>query len=345
MTTATARLPGLGATVRVHPRVLGVGAALTGLVAVLIVLAIGTGEYDIPPLAVVETLLGGGDRGTQFVVETLRLPRALTALLVGGALGASGAVFQSLTRNPLGSPDVIGFTAGSSAAAVLQILVLGGGTFAIAAGSIVGGLLTAALVYGLAYRRGTVQGYRLILVGIGVSLALYALVDYLVTRARLEEAALANVWLTGSLNGRGWEHVRPITLALVVLVPLLGVLAGRLRMLELGDETARALGVRVDRSRLALILVGTLLCAVAVASAGPIPFVALAAPQIARRLTRASGPNLGTAALTGAALLLASDLAVQRLFTSGALPVGVMTGVVGGVYLIWLLAREWKARA
>jgi iron complex transport system permease protein len=330
-----------GIPVRVAPRTIGVAAALVAALLALLVLSVGTGEFSIPPKEVVETLLGGGDRSTRFVIETLRLPRALTGVLVGAALGASGAIFQSITRNPLGSPDVVGFVQGASAGAVLEIVVLGGGTFAIAAGAVVGGLGTAFLVYVLAYRGG-VQGYRLVLIGIGIAAMLVAVTDYLLTRSTLEEAQAANVWLTGSLNGRGWEHVRPVGVMLALLLPATALLARQLRMLELGDDVARALGVSIERSRLVLILVAVLLAAVATASAGPVVFVALAAPQIARRLTRASGPGVGCAALTGAALLLGADFASERVFGPTQLPVGVMTGVGGGLYLIWLLRREWR---
>ncbi|WP_320672704.1 FecCD family ABC transporter permease [Patulibacter defluvii] len=337
------RVPLVGASLRVAPRTVAVCAALAVIALVALVLSIGTGEYPIAPGRVVETLLGGGDQGTQFVIETLRLPRALTALLVGAALGAGGAILQSISRNPLGSPDIVGFTQGASAGAVLQIVVLGGGAAATATASIIGGLAAAIVVYALSYRGG-VAGYRLVLVGIGMAALMAAITDYLITRARLEDAQAAWVWITGSLNGRGWEHVRPVALALVVLLPLVVVLARDLRMMEMGDDAAKALGVKVERSRLLLVLVAVGLTAVATASAGPVIFVGLAAPQIGRRLTRATGPGVGTAALTGAVLLLLADLGGQRIFPSHQLPVGVMTGVLGGAYLIWLLSNEWRSR-
>ena len=171
---------------------------------------------------------------------------------------------------------------------------------------------------------------------------LTAVTDYLLTRSTLDEAQAANVWLTGSLNGRGWEHVRPIAAALAVLAPIIWLLARELRMLELGDEAARALGVGVERSRLALVFVAVALTAVATASAGPIVFVALAGPQIARRLTHASGPGVASAALMGAVLLLGADCISQRIPGDVQLPVGVVTGVLGGIYLTWLLTREWR---
>jgi iron complex transport system permease protein len=338
------RLPLLGWSLQVAARSIAVGWGLLAVLVVLLILAIGTGDYPIAPTDVVSTLLGGGDQGTRFVVETLRLPRGLTGALVGAALGASGAIFQSITRNPLGSPDIIGFAQGASVGALLEILVFGGGTFAIAAGSVVGAMTTAALVYLLAFKHG-VQGYRLVLVGIAVSFMLIAITSYLLSRATFEQALTAQVWLTGSLNGRGWEHVRPVAAALLVLLPLTALLARPLRMLELGDEAAAALGVAVERSRAALIFVAVVLVAVAVASAGPVVFVALAAPQIARRLTRATGPGVGCAALTGAVLLVGADYAGQRLFGDTQLPVGVLTGLLGGLYLIWLLTNEWRKGA
>lgn len=335
------RLAPLGWSLRVAPRSVAVGLALTMLLVVLLILSIGTGDYPIAPGDVVWTLLGGGDQGTRFVIETLRLPRGLTGALVGAALGVGGAIFQSITRNPLGSPDIIGPVQGASAGAVLEILVFGGGTFAIAAGAVVGGLTTAMVVYLLALRRG-VEGYRFVLVGIAISFMLIAATQYLLTRASLDLAMTAQVWLTGSLNGRGWEHGQPVACALIVLLPLTALLARPLRMLELGDEAAGALGVTVERSRLALIFVAVALVTVATASAGPVVFVALAAPQIARRLTRATGPGVGCAALTGAVLLVGADYASQRLFGDTQLPVGVLTGALGGLYLIWLLIREWR---
>ena len=331
--------------VRIAPRSVGVGLALSAALLALLVVSVGTGEFEIPPGEVVAALVGQGDRSTEFVVETLRLPRALTGALVGAALGIGGAIFQSVTRNPLGSPDVVGFIQGASAGAVLEIVVVGGGTFAIAAGSVVGGIGTAVLVYVLSFRGGGVTGYRLVLVGIGISAMMIAVTDYLLTRSSLDQALASQVWLTGSLNGRGWEHVRPVAAGLAVLLPLAALLTRPLRSLELGDDAARALGVPVERARLALIFVAVALTAVAVASAGPIVFVSLAAPQIARRLTRVPGPGVGCAALMGAVLLVGADCASQRLFGDVQLPVGVVTGVAGGAYLACLLTREWRRGA
>jgi iron-siderophore transport system permease protein len=333
------RVRGEGLSMRVPLRPVVVGVVLAVVTFALAVVAIGIGDYPVSPTEVVDTLLGGGTRATSFIVETLRLPRVLCAVLVGAALGISGAIFQSLTNNPLGSPDIIGFTTGSAAGALVVITIIGGSGLVISLGALVGGLLTAAVTYGLAYRRG-VSGYRLVLIGIGISALGLAAIDYMLTRARIEEAVAATVWLVGSLNGRGWDQVRPLAWAMVVLVPVALLLSRPLRLLEMGDDAARALGCNVERSRMAIVLVGVALVAAGTTAAGPVGFVALAAPQLARRLTRLPNPGIVTSGLMGAALLTASDIAGQRLLGGTQLPVGLMTGLTGGVYLAWLLATE-----
>jgi iron complex transport system permease protein len=329
-----------GLSLRVHMRSLVVCALLLAAMLVAAVVSIGTGDFPLSAGDVVATLVGRGDPASEFIVETLRLPRVLTAVLVGAAFGIAGAIFQSISRNPLGSPDMIGFTVGSVTGAVLVILVIDGTTSQIAAGAIGGGLVTAVIIYVLALRGG-VQGYRLVLVGIGVAAVLQAINAYLVARATREDAYEAAHWMIGSVNGRGWEHVAPVAAALAVLVPAALLLARPLALLEMGDDAARALGVSAVRSRLALIFVAVGLTAVATASTGPIAFVALAAPQIARRLTRSATPGLIPAAIMGSLLLVTSDLAAQRLLSID-LPVGVMTGALGGVYLCWLLRSGWR---
>jgi iron complex transport system permease protein len=306
------------------------------------VLALGTGEFRISPADVMRTLLGNGSARTDFVVNELRLPRLLTGILVGAALGLSGALFQSLTHNPLGSPDIVGFTYGAATGGLLVVLVVGGSGGQVAAGAVGGGLATAVLVYLLAWRHG-VHGYRLVLVGIGVSALLQGVNAYLLAKARFTQAAEAMVWLNGSLNGRSWQDVRPVALGLLVVLPLVACVAGRLKILEMGDDLAGGLGVPVQRTRLVLLVLATAACAVATAAAGPIPFVALIAPQLARRLTRVPGPNLPASLCTGALLVVAVDYASQRIHDTTQLPVGVVTAVAGGLYLGLLLRRQRRA--
>ncbi|MGW2987289.1 FecCD family ABC transporter permease [Streptomyces goshikiensis] len=335
------RIPG-GISLRLERRALVVGLLLAVTALALAVVLIGTGDFQIAPADVVQTLLGNGTPANDFIVNDLRLPRVLVALLVGASLGMSGAVFQSVSRNPLGSPDLLGFGYGSAVGALVVIIVFKGGATEVALGALVGGLIAGLAVYLLAYKRG-INGYRLVLVGIGASAMLVAVIQYLLTKAQLVEATRAMVWLTGSLAGRDWGQVWPLLAACAVLFPLVLGQGRALRMMEMGDDAAHALGVRVERTRLLLMAAGILLTTAASAAAGPISFVALAAPQLARRLTRSPGAGLLTAALMGAVLLMLSDWASQRAFGADQLPVGVVTGLVGGVYLLWLLVTERKA--
>jgi len=318
-------------------RAVAVGGSAALVTLALFCWSLSVGDFPVPVVDVVPAIFGRGEDRIPYIVQTLRLPRALTAVLVGGALGFSGAVFQSLARNPLASPDMIGITQGASASAVFVILVAGGGYYAVATGALIGGLIAAAAIYVLAYRRG-MSPYRLVLVGIGIGAMLQAVTNYLLTRAEIFEAARAVVWLTGSLNNRGWDHVRPVGYAMAVLVPALVLLARGLRGLQLGDDAARGLGLPVERMRAGLVAVAVALAALSTAAAGPITFVALGAAPIGRRLTRAP-LALVPAALIGSALLLGSDLVAKRLFAPTELPVGVVTGVLGAPYLLYLLGR------
>jgi iron complex transport system permease protein len=332
-----------GLLVRVERRsVLYVSCVLL-LVLGLLVLQLVTGDYPLELSRVLATLRGGGTAGEEFIVYTLRLPRELTAVLAGAAFGASGAVYQSITRNPLGSPDIIGFTYGAAFGAVLAIVVLDQSPVGVTAAAVVGGLGVAVLVYALAYRGG-VTGYRLILVGIGISSVLASFVSYLLKRAELIYAQEAYVWLTGSLNGRTWTDVQIGLVGCVLLVPVLVGLGPGLRMAEMGDDTARALGAAVDRNRLCALAFGAALCAVGVVCAGPITFVALAAPQIAKRLSGSPTVRVVPAMVTGSLLLLLSDTVAQKLLPDSQLPVGIVTLALGGSYLAWLIAREGRNR-
>ncbi|SCL34713.1 iron complex transport system permease protein [Micromonospora nigra] len=333
------RAPG-GLSARLHPRTVGVGVGCVLLALALGVLAIGHGDHPMGPADVLRTLTGGGTPAEEFIVIELRLPRLATALGVGTALGLAGAVFQSLVRNPLGSPDVLGFTQGASTGALL-VVVAGGGSAALAAAATTGGLATGLLIHLVAWRRG-VHGHRLVLVGIGVAAILTGVNGYLLTRAQLMDAARAVLWLTGSLDGRGWSDALPVLAALAGAVPLLLACGPALRTTELGDDAASALGVPVHRLRTTLLAAAVVLVSLAAAAAGPVSFVALTAPHLARRLTRAPGPNLLPSAAVGAVLLVAADQLAQRAFPA-ALPVGVVTGVLGGGYLLWLLTAQRRA--
>ncbi|MFT4286582.1 FecCD family ABC transporter permease [Nocardioides sp.] len=321
-------------------------AAVLGItvlaVIVLAVVGMMIGDYGLSPRQVVEAVLGRGeDRLASYFVTELRAPRVVAAIVVGAALGVAGSLFQNVTGNPLGSPDIIGFTTGAATGALLQIIVLGGDTRAVAVGALVGGLGTAALVHLLV---GQLTGQRLVLVGIGVGATLAAVNTLLVVRASLVAAQTAAQWLAGSLNAMLWPRVLLTTGAAVALVAVATALIRPLHQLALGDDLAYATGVPARRVRTAAVLVGVALVSVATAATGPIAFVALAAPQVSRRLAGNPLPGLAGPALTGAFLVLGSDILAQRLFAPTELAVGVVTGALGGVYLIVLLATDWRKR-
>lgn len=314
--------------------------ALATLTVSLVALCLGDLPLTVPE--VISVFAGQQSGIVETVVVEWRLPRVLGAAVFGAALGVSGAIFQSMTRNPLASPDVIGLSAGAYAGGLIVIILIGGGTLPTTVGALIGGFVAAALVYLLAYRQG-VQGFRLIIVGIGISAMLGALSTYLVLRARLEVAMTAAIWGAGSLNKVGWPQLLPPLIVIGVVFIALAVLITPLRQLELGDDAASSMGTRLEPARLGLVVCAVALTAVVTAAAGPIAFVALAAPQIARRLTRSAGVALAPAAFLGAFVLAASDIVAQHVLAV-PLPVGVVTVVVGGGYLIWLLIHEARRR-
>ena len=315
--------------------------ALLGIGALaLLVVATGTGKYPVAPADVVGVLFGSNTSFDRVVVLDWRMPRAVMALLVGAALGMSGAIFQALTRNPLGSPDIIGLNVGAYTGALAGIVVFGGGYYATASGALVGGLAASFVVYVLAVRRGTLSGFRLIIIGIAVSAVLYSVNEWIIVKVDLHTAVTASVWQQGSLNGLSWAQAIPMAVCLTGVVAALVAMGLRLQILQLGDDAAGGLGVHPGRARIGYFLLGVALIAVAAAAAGPISFVALAAPQLGRRLTGSAGVALVPSAAMGGFLLLASDVVAQRACSPDELPIGTVTVVFGGGYLIYLLVAE-----
>jgi iron complex transport system permease protein len=323
-------------------RGMSVSFALAAAVILVSLLALGTGDYPLSVSEVVRALFSG-DGFAHTIVVNWRLPRVTAALAFGAALAVSGALFQSLTSNPLGSPDIIGFSTGSYTGALVALTVVGDTYLSTSVGALGGGLLSALVVYLLAYRNG-VQGFRLIIVGIAITALLTGFNTWLLLRAQLEVAMSASIWGSGSIAIVGWDQAVPALVVLAVLTPLVALLARPLRQLELGDDTARAHGVRAEPARLAILVVGVALTAVVTAASGPIIFVALAAPQIAKRLVRGAGLPLVASALTGALVLLVADYIAQHLVPGGQVPVGIVTVCVGGVYLLWLLVADRRPR-
>jgi iron complex transport system permease protein len=332
-------LPALA--IRIDLRLVVVLAATALLTLAAFTVGLALGDFPISPPEVLATLLGQGSPQHEFIVLQLRLPRVLVAILVGAAFALSGALFQSLARNPLVAPDVIGINAGAALLAV-GVIVLGMPAALLAPAAFCGALGAALLLYALAYRGG-VSTYRLVLVGIAVNAGLTAGISYLLTRGDIEEVQRANVWLIGSIYASDWADVRLLGLALLVLVPAALALGRRLEALQLGDDLARALGAPVERTRLALVVVAVALAALSVSVAGPIAFVAFIAPHIARRLAATSGAGaLPASAAVGALLMLVSDIVAQRLLAPTSLPVGIVTAVLGAPYFLYLLRRAGR---
>ncbi len=333
------RTPWWSARLPMRPVV--VSTLLAGLAVIGAAASLLLGDYPLSPGMVRDALLGNADSFPTTVVTEWRLPIALSALLFGGLLGIGGAIFQSLTRNPLGSPDVIGFDAGAYTAVVITVLVVGArGYWVLAGAAIGGGLIAAMVIYLLAYRRG-VQGFRLIIVGIAVSAVLGSLNSYLITRAEVDDAISVGFWAAGSLNRISWTSLWPASVLGALIVLAAALLSPALRKLELGDDAAVTQGLRVNRARLALMVTGVATSALVTAAAGPIGFIALVAPQLARRMTGSAGAAVFSAAATGAALLVAAQLTslvLAQLYRP--VPVGLITLCLGGLYLIWLLIHE-----
>jgi len=328
---------------RSSPRLIAMCLLLAALSAGLGIWSLGSGVLPLSAQQVVEALLGSAPRNISLVVVEWRLPRVLMALLIGGALGVSGAIFQSLMRNPLGSPDVMGFNAGAWSGVLIAMVLFGQHQAAIAAAAMAGGIITALVVWLFAWRNG-IETFRLIIIGIGVRAMLMAFNTWLLLHASLDTALSAGLWNAGSLNGLTWAKLFP-AVPIILLALLAGaLLVRRMRLLEMGDDSACALGVSVERSRLMLMLAAVILTAAATALAGPISFIALIAPHIARRLSGTTRWGLLQSALCGGALLLAADLCAQRLFMPYQLPVGVVTVSLGGIYLIALLIQESRKK-
>lgn len=333
-----------------HPRTQAWTTAIVVASALVWVISLGIGEFPLNPAEVIGVLAGGGNKLERTVVIDWRLARSLVGLAVGAALGLSGAITQRIARNGLASPDILGINQGATVAAV-AIMVFGGsagagGAFGAYVGiplaAMAGGLATGAAIWMLS-RRGGVDMFRLVLVGIGGNAFLHALVTYMLAATDLNTAAAAKVWMVGSLNGGTFEHLWPTLGMLVVCGLVLARIAIDLPALELGEDSAQALGAPLKKINAALLIVSVLLAAVTVSAVGPVGFVAFVAPQISARLARVGAPPLGASAAMGALIVCVSDL-IARCAFGWEIPVGIITSVIGGPFLIWLLWQQTRTR-
>lgn len=316
--------------------VLAIGLALT---------ALSLGAASVAPDRVITVLFGGGERVDRFVVLNLRLPRILAALLVGAAFALAGAVFQSTLRNPLASPDILGIAQGASLGAVWAILVLGVGGAAVAGLAFGGALLVAVVIWLAAWRRG-LHGIRFVLVGVGMSYVCGSTVAWLLASSAVRQAQTALHWTVGSVADVRGPELGVLAIGVAACAAAIAIASRVLGPLALGDDHAAALGVRVNAGRVLLLLLAVALVATATSVAGPIAFVALIAPAVARSLVGAGGAALVASTFVGALLVLAADVIGQFAFPGFTAPVGIVTGVIGAPYLLWLLARtERTSRA
>ncbi|MFD1336619.1 FecCD family ABC transporter permease [Oceanobacillus iheyensis] len=309
--------------------------AITAFVLSCTMLMLGNTIYPVSD--VISVLLGEEVQGASFAVGTIRLPRMIAGVFAGFAFGVAGYVFQTMLRNPLANPNVIGITAGSSAAAVFCIIVLQASNTVVSIASIIGGLATVIVIFLLARSTSFSIG-RLILVGIGIQAMLNALISYLLMIGQENDIPTAMRWLNGSLNGAKMEDVYPLIIAVFIFAPIIIALGKRLDMLELGEQTAISLGVNTDKTRVILIISSVLILALATATTGPIAFIAFLSGPIAKRLVGVGFSSIIPAGLVGIILVLAADLVGQFAFVA-RYPVGVITGIIGAPYLIYLLIR------
>ena len=324
----------------VHLRSVIIGSALLVVLLVAAAATLSLGRLGIP-LTQIPTALGGQGEATHlFALERLRGPRLVVAAGTGVALGLAGALFQSVTRNPLGSPDVIGLAAGAGAGASVAALALPG-IVPVPLGALAGATLSIVIVY-LVTGTGLRNPGRLIIAGIGVAAMATALTHFVVSVMARDQAGVLASYVNGSLAARSWDHAATIWAAVALAVPFVLALVGPITVNEMGDELADSLGAGATTTRTGAVVLSVVLSAAAVSVAGPIAFISLTAPQIARRLSAAPGPNLVLSAVVGALLLVCADLAVQRSPVGDGLPVGVFTMALGGVYLGYLLIREWR---
>lgn len=318
----------------------GTGLALT--IVALGVIGAAMGDFTVSIPDVLGVVTGRTTGLPRTVVLEWRLPRLAAATVVGIALGIAGGLFQTVTRNPLASPDLMGLSNGAFVGMLGATILVGPSWESRTIGALTGGLVTALIIAALASGT-TAGGFRFIVVGIAVSSMAASSGTWLLLQVELDTALFASAWGAGTLSGVDATRVGIAAVGILALLITVPSFSTGLRQLGLGDDLAAVTGVRVGLVRAAALTIGVALVCVATTVAGPVAFIALAAPQIARRLVRTPHVPLVASAHTGAALLLASDLVAQHALPV-TVPVGVVTVVVGGGYLVCLLAAEFRKR-
>lgn len=312
-------------------------SALIALIVVLWAARLMFGETFYGPQKILQVLLGETVPGASFTVGELRLPRATVAVAAGIAFGIAGVTFQTMLRNQLASPDIIGISSGASAAGITAIVFFNASQTTVSIWSLLCSLAVAGAIYLLSLKSGF-TGTRLILIGIGMAAILQAWTNFALSKAPSYDLPTATRWITGSLNTMSWQRGLPLLVAVVVIAPVMVMLGHKLNVLRLGDDLAVGLGLRLNAVRVTAIVGAVILIAVATASTGPIAFVEFMAGPIATRLFRQGPSMIAPAGAIGAILVLAADMAGQYFFGT-RYPVGVVTGALGAPFLIFLLTR------
>jgi iron complex transport system permease protein len=331
----TWRLAVAGRSVLVDRRAALAAAVLGGLVVVAVAVGLAVGTARVSFLDTLPAALGSGEPRDVLLVQRLRLPRVVAGVLVGAALGTAGVLLQTLARNRLATPDTVGLNDGATAFAVASVVAVPS-SLGPPALALVGAATAAALTLGLAGGAGR-RGYRFLVVGLGVGAALGALTQLMLARAPIDAANQAFPWTVGSLNTRSPLAVTLLGAGVAVALPVAVVLGRQLRMLRLADAVVVGLGLPVGRVRIAVIAVAVVTAGLAIAAAGPLGLVALIAPEIARKAAGPRSVAVVGSALAGALVVLVADLLGRTVAAPLELPVGIVTAVVGGPYLLWLL--------
>ncbi|MCR8996014.1 iron chelate uptake ABC transporter family permease subunit [Brevibacillus laterosporus] len=322
-------------------RVLWIVLAILFLTFMAMVWSVGVGEYPISPWNVIKVFLGLGSDQENLIVMKFRMPRLLIGMLVGMGLGVSGAILQSIIRNPLASPDIIGITSGASVAAVVFIVLFETASiFWLPLFAIVGAGIAGLLIYVLAWKKG-VTPVRLVLIGVGVKEILAALTTLITVASPLYLTPKAKIWLTGSVYGTSWDTVSMLAPWIACFMLLAFIYGRSVNLLQLGDDVAQGAGSAVELHRLILLSFSVALAGAAVAIGGAISFVGLLAPHIAKKVV---GPVFGAllpaSALLGALIVLVSDLVARTVFAPLDLPVGIFTSLIGAPFFIFLLVKN-----
>lgn len=310
------------------------------LLIVVFITGLSIGSSLINPLEVVQHLVGLGNGQHAFVIDVLRLPRMLLALLVGIALGVSGLILQGIIRNPLASPDIIGITGGASVAAVAFLTFSAISITLLPFAAILGAGIVSLIIYLLAWKKG-VTPIRIVLIGIGIEAGMGALVTMMIVLNPAYSTSKAYIWLTGSVYGASWDQVMAMLPWVIIFVPLCLFFIKEVNVQELGDHVATSLGSRVQFNRFVLLLISVALAGAAVAFAGGIGFVGLIAPHIAKKLVGQSfGGLVPVSALVGGIIVILADVVARTAFLPLDLPAGVFVSGIGAPFFIYLLYKN-----